>query len=209
MENKKQEIIKEVRELHRKYGVKNVTMDDVSRHLGVSKKTLYIHFKNKTNLIEEIITDDFKNHELMFQKIAKQGLNPIKELLNFTKYIQIIFSEMSEKIRFDLNKYYPKILKKYSQCKKKNITKYIQNNIERGIRQNLYYEDINAELSAIIYIILVENLFKRTNFHFEKFSFEEIFEVIFTNYIRGIANKKGLEFLETISYEDHFEYKIS
>ncbi|MBA7563974.1 hypothetical protein ES708_05636 [subsurface metagenome] len=48
-------LIEKARELYYKYGIKSITMDDVAREMGISKKTLYQEVKNKTELVEKVI----------------------------------------------------------------------------------------------------------------------------------------------------------
>ncbi|MEA5126561.1 MAG: TetR/AcrR family transcriptional regulator [Proteiniphilum sp.] len=40
-------IIEKAGELFRKYGIKNVSMDEIASSMGISKRTLYENFKNK------------------------------------------------------------------------------------------------------------------------------------------------------------------
>ena len=42
-------------------GFKSVTMDDIANELGISKKTIYVHFKNKTKLVEAVTFEVFEN----------------------------------------------------------------------------------------------------------------------------------------------------
>ena len=59
-------IAKKVNQLFTRYGIKSVTMDDISRELGISKKTLYQHVKDKTELVELIVDNEFEEKESLF-----------------------------------------------------------------------------------------------------------------------------------------------
>ena len=37
-----------------RYGVRSVTMDDIAKELGISKKTIYIHFSDKNTIVREV-----------------------------------------------------------------------------------------------------------------------------------------------------------
>ncbi|RZL39733.1 MAG: TetR/AcrR family transcriptional regulator, partial [Pedobacter sp.] len=54
-------IITEADKLFCQYGFKSVTMDDIAKHLGVSKKTIYQNFKDKNELINILIRDRILN----------------------------------------------------------------------------------------------------------------------------------------------------
>jgi AcrR family transcriptional regulator len=47
----KKKILKAAENLFMKYGVRSISMDDISRHLAVSKKTLYQHFADKEDIV--------------------------------------------------------------------------------------------------------------------------------------------------------------
>ena len=91
-----QNIVSNVRVLYQKYGIKSITMDDVARELGISKKTLYQHIKDKTELVEKVssnqsiagktilINED--NHE-----VFSKGHRSIQGLF-YDKNNQVIFS---------------------------------------------------------------------------------------------------------------------
>ena len=51
-------IMLKVRDLYRKYGIKSITMDDVARELGISKKTLYHFVTDKDDLVGKFIDNE-------------------------------------------------------------------------------------------------------------------------------------------------------
>ena len=50
----KQKILEKSKELFLNLGFKSVTMDDIANALGVSKKTIYKYFTNKTSLVDAV-----------------------------------------------------------------------------------------------------------------------------------------------------------
>ena len=57
--------------LFKKYGVRSVTMDDIAREFGISKKTLYQHFENKTDVVYKLHTLNLKKKEKNLKNCAK------------------------------------------------------------------------------------------------------------------------------------------
>ena len=55
MNSEFQNILEKVSALYMKYGIKSITMDDVARELGISKKTLYQFVENKNELVEKVV----------------------------------------------------------------------------------------------------------------------------------------------------------
>ena len=79
MEKKKKHILEKTAELYLKYGIRSVTMEDVSREVGISKKTLYQYFKDKEDLVNQTIDNlIYQNH---YEKAKKESDNAIDALL--------------------------------------------------------------------------------------------------------------------------------
>ena len=62
-------ILKKVKSLYQKYGIKSITMDDVSRELGISKKTLYQYVADKNDLVNKVVEDELCTREELFAEI--------------------------------------------------------------------------------------------------------------------------------------------
>ena len=50
-------------ELFLQAGIKSVTMDEIARHLGMSKKTIYQFFKDKNELVIALVKRKLKEDE--------------------------------------------------------------------------------------------------------------------------------------------------
>ena len=101
------DIIVKVSELYMKYGIKSVSMDDVARELGISKKTLYQHFTDKDELVQKVVDYHMDMQEQEMKKIACAGHNAIEELLMVSKNITQLLKQTNPSVTYDLQKYYP------------------------------------------------------------------------------------------------------
>lgn len=196
MDEKLEQIIKESAGVFFKYGIKSISMDDIARELGISKKTLYLYVKNKTDLVQKIL-----DYNLICQcnekdLIKEKKLNAIAILLEVSKMINKHLKQMNPSVTYDLQKYYPDMFKNYIAKKRDELYKDIKKNIEQGIAEGLYRDDLNVELIARLYIKKLENIHDPEFLHSDEFNIENIFEVMFESHIRGISNKKGIAFLE-------------
>ncbi|MDP4281580.1 MAG: TetR/AcrR family transcriptional regulator [Bacteroidota bacterium] len=196
MENSTSEILEKVRELFYKYGVRSVSMDDITRDLGIPKKKLYTYFKSKTELVEKLLELERQNFEIIFDTYNFEGVNAIDILLIVSKEIGGRFRDVSPSMTFDLLKYYPDIYRKHIDDRTEFIYEKIKINLEKGINQGVYRDDLSVELLARLYIRRLLDLHNPEFFPAEKFSFQTLFEVMFDNFIRGIANQKGIEYYE-------------
>jgi AcrR family transcriptional regulator len=190
------DVLERVRELFFKYGVRSVSMDDICRDVGISKKKLYQLFSSKNELVEKLLELERENFEIIFDTYDFEGVNAIDILLTVSKEVGERFRDVSPSMTFDLVKYYPDIYHKHIDERVNFIFKKIQINLEKGINQGVYRDDLSVELVARLYIRRLIDLHNPEFFPADKFSFQTLFEAMFDNFIRGIANPKGIEYYE-------------
>jgi len=195
MDTKVKEIVIKAHEIFMKFGIRSVSMDDVCRDIGISKKTLYQYFSNKQELIASMIDHSFSEFESTVSEIQAKDMDAIDNLLELSKIINDHIKSSNPSVTFDLQKYYPDIYKQSVERKHRFAFQYIQENLKKGIREGIYREEINIDLIATLYIQKLEDL-HNPGFHAEKISFNDIFKVMFENHIRGISNKKGIKLFE-------------
>jgi TetR/AcrR family transcriptional regulator, cholesterol catabolism regulator len=190
------EILERTIELFSEFGIRNLNMDDISRSLGISKKTLYQYVKSKEDLIEKLfLFDDFKM-DTEFAKIKAENLNAIEILIRVSL---IVFSEMGKfdpKIKFELKKYYEPIFNQFMVRKQNHIFDLISKNLEKGIAEGLYRGDLNIELVSGLYVRNLVLMHNKDYCIVEKVTFLQVFEVMFENHIRAISNAEGLAYFE-------------
>lgn len=185
-----------ISELYLKYGIKSVSMDDVSRELGISKKTLYQHFKDKDELVKKVIRMHMEHVASEMRKIESQNVNAIEELFMVSKFITQYLKQLNPSVTYDLQKYYPDIWKSIYLNQREHVYEQVKENMVKGMKQGLYRSDLNIEVIAHFYLYRIEmaNTIDLVVEH--KYSYEEIFNTSFNYHVRGIANAKGIEFLE-------------
>lgn len=191
-----EEIILKVAQLYMKYGIRSVTMDDVARELGISKKTLYLHFKDKDELVQKVVENYTAQ---MFKEVEKsqEGKgNAIENLLYMSRSLSMMLKQVNTSVTYDLQKYYPQIWSKIVLSRRDHIFLQVKENMLQGIKEGLYRNDLDVEILAYLYLFRIENSQLFELMEEKNFSFEDIFKAVFIYHIRGIANKKGIEFLE-------------
>lgn len=190
------DILERVRTLFFRYGVRSISMDDICRDLGISRKKLYQHVKSKNELVERLLELERRNFEIIFENNNFDGVNAIDILLTVSKDIGERFWEISPSMTFDLKKYYPEIYHHHVEERINFIHEQIQINIQKGIKQGYYREDFSVELIARLYIRRLMDLHNPDFFPADNFSFQTLFDVMFDNFIRGISNLRGVEHYE-------------
>lgn len=189
-------IVEESKKLFCKYGFKSVSMDDVARELGVSKKTLYQFVSNKADLIQKTFDLDIFQLKSWVDEVISSDMNAIDELLAISRNINKDFDQFNPSAAFDLQKYYPVLFKNHMEEKQRFVYDNIKTNIERGIEQGLYRADLDVDLEAGLYIQKMTAMHNNDLDFLKNLTFEKIFEVMIENHIRGIANPDGVAYFE-------------
>jgi len=189
-------ILEKTIELFSEFGIRSLNMDDISRSLGISKKTLYQYVKSKEDLIEKLFYYDDYKMNIQFTSIEPGNLNAIELLIQVSLIVSQEMGKLDPKIKFELKKYYEPIFNEFMVRKQNHIFSMISNNLEQGITEGMYRNDLSVELVAGLY---VRNLVLMHNKDFcmvENITFEKVFEVMFENHIRAISNAEGLAYFE-------------
>ncbi len=189
-------ILVKVRELYMKYGIKSITMDDVARELGISKKTLYQYVSDKDDLVGKFIDNEIAMRQEDICKCFRIGYNAIEELFEISIYMNKLMRNQSTVTEYDLKKYYPAHYNKTLIARKEGIYNYILANLSKGIKEGLYRKEMDKEVIAKLYLWRTENVHFDELFTVEEFTSVKLFVELLNYHVRGIATEKGISVLE-------------
>ncbi|MCC5924023.1 MAG: TetR/AcrR family transcriptional regulator [Crocinitomicaceae bacterium] len=195
-EQKKLEIAERSAELFMKSGIKSVTMDDLARHLGMSKKTIYKFFKDKKELVRTIIMLNVAEDKKVCLETEQTAENAIDQMILIAKFISSSFTAVHSSVFYDLQKYHKDAWDIMDEHKSVFVRSHIEKNIERGIQEGLYRSDIKSDIIAVAYIASMDTIFNGVSFRNKQYSVSDIFVEIIRFLIRGITNETGLEYLK-------------
>jgi len=195
MDEKKLEIVSKASAIFMRYGIKSVTMDDVARELGVSKKTIYQYFKDKNALVTEIIIAKTQQDKGECNLARYESGNAIDEMFAVSKMIVSKISSLNPSVFYDLKKYHPKAWEIMHKHRWEFVHKSILENIHRGVEEGLYRKDLNPDIISRINVSMMDVVFNGNSFPIDEFKYEEVFEEMFRFQIHGMANEKGLKYL--------------
>lgn len=192
----KQRILTKAEVLFMRYGIKSITMDDVSKELGISKKTLYQHVDNKKDLIDQVIAFVVSNEMSFMEQLQEGSKDAIDEMMKVSKHVTQKLREIHPGAMYDLQKYYGDSWARMQQFHEEFIYSKIKANIEKGQAQGLYREDLDPNIIAKLYVGKMMIIVDETTFPLREYNRENLFLEYFTYHIRGIASSKGLKLLE-------------
>ena len=200
MENQKQKIIKAAHSLFLQCGTRSVSMDDISRNLSISKKTIYQHFKNKNELIKEVLNWDIQNPLFNFKPEKYKGLNAIDYYWKFHHFVQDILKKPHHSFEYDLNKYHPELSIQFKTRKMEMFKADLIINLNQGIKEGLYRDDFDKDIiSNLLIRIYLSHWDQNLEVDSENDKFSKNYHRELTLYhLHGICSAKGVAYLNTI-----------
>lgn len=182
-------------ELFLNYGFKSVTMDDIANNLGISKKTIYLHFDNKTKLVEATTMYLFNSISCGIDQICALQNNPIEEIYSIKQFITEHLKDEKSSPQYQLQKYYPKICNSLRSKQFEVMHTCVLDNLKRGKEQGLYRESINIDIISRIYFSISLAIKDKDLFPEHQYSMNTLVNTYIEYHLRGICTPKGLEIL--------------
>ncbi len=187
----KEKIIKGAEELFMKYGVRSISMDDIARHLSVSKKTLYQHFADKEDIVTMACKSHMDRNIKEFEAIQNNSKDAIEELANISTCLKRNMEDMNPSLLFDLQKYHPRAWGVWVKHKNEFIRSSVVRNIRQGVEEGHFRPEIKAEIIAAMRLELIQIGFDEDVFPREKFRLAEVQMEIFDHFVHGLVTEKG------------------
>jgi len=195
----KDKIILKSVDLFLSYGFKSVTMDDIANALGMSKKTIYQHFNNKTKLVESTTLYIQKVISEGISKICSLNKNPIEEIYAIKHFVSDHLKNEKSSPQFQLKKYYPNIYKSIKGHQFELMYRCIQTNINRGVQLGIYRKNMNIDFITRLYFNCVMAIKDDELFPLKTFSKTMLVENYLEYHLRGICTNKGIQMFNVIS----------
>ncbi len=198
-------ILKAAHELFYSYGIRSITMDDIARHLSISKKTIYLFFNDKHQIVEEACRRDLDSHTEKIHQIAKNAKDAIIEILNTMDFLGDMFSKMNPNLIYDLQKYHPAAWDHFHIFREQQLLGAVEANLKKGIKQGLYRADLNVRILAKLRIEEVQLGMNPTIFAPTKFNLQEVQLALLEHFLYGILTIEGIKLLG--SYNRQYKIK--
>src|SRR5690606_24782949 len=189
----REKIIHKAVDLYLTFGFKSVTMDDIANEMGISKKTIYQYFENKTVLVEESVMYLFETISCGIEHIREQDNNPIEEIYEIKKFLMLNLKDEKSSPQYQLEKYYPKIFKNIKDKQYCVMQECVTCNLQRGIDSGLFRDSINVEFISKIYFTCMMALKDKALFPLDHFSMQALMDNYLEYHLRGICTPKGIE----------------
>ncbi|MCW3122864.1 MAG: TetR/AcrR family transcriptional regulator [Flavipsychrobacter sp.] len=135
-------------ELFSQYGFKTITMDDIARRAGISKKTLYQHFANKQEVVNESVVWYKNNTTNSCTMVLESAENAVEAMVKILAFFDEMYKRINPMAMFEMQRYFPEAYKIFRESLMERDVKMMRENIQQGIKEGYYREELNADLMA-------------------------------------------------------------
>ena len=191
----RKKIIKKATDLFLTLGFKSVTMDDIAHEMAISKKTIYVHFKNKTKLVEAVSFTVFGMICEGIDGICSSSKNPIEELYDIKMFVMHQIHNENSSPQYQLKKYYPQVYEALHLKQFEKMHDSVQESLQRGIDTQLFRSNIDIDFISRMYFNGMTGIKDNNIFPTKTFSLEYLMESYLEYHLRAIVTEKGFTIL--------------
>ena len=199
MSDQRNHIIKTAGELFFRLGIRSVSIDDICRELGISKKTFYVYFESKDELIEQMLQANISYMSGKMQELL--DLRDFRQLVK--KFIKHQEAEKNDVRRvpqlvYDLKKYYPRQFADFQvKCFETQKT-YIMRYLELGEAQGLVRANLNIELTAVLFAKIHNDAIRDFEvIEAHNHNMHQLAHTAMDVFVRGVLSEEGLKFFQS------------
>jgi AcrR family transcriptional regulator len=195
MENKER-ILEKAHDLFMRYGIRSITMDEIAAQLGMSKKTIYQFFIDKDAMVEAVVHEEINKNEEGCREFSVASENAVHEIFLALDSFQEMLKAMNPQLMYDLEKHHPTAFKRLKQYKYQFLYTVIKENLEKGIREDLYRNDLNIDLTTRHRIETSFMPFNQDAFPQNKYPINQTCQELAILFLHSICNTKGKKLIE-------------
>jgi TetR/AcrR family transcriptional regulator, cholesterol catabolism regulator len=170
-------------------------MDEVARHLGMSKKTIYLNFIDKNKLVMAVVDRMINAHELQCTEFDQKAENAIEEIFLVMNYMNAFFSQMNPNFFFDMQRYHPLAWQYFTKFKEDYVLEQVIKNLEKGRKEELFRKDFNLKILARLRVEEIELAMSPAYFPPGKYNLQEVQIQLLDHFLHGICTLKGHKLL--------------
>lgn len=186
---KKSFYTKESLKLFLQYGIKTVTIGQITQHLNVSSKTLYVLFGDKTGLVEACFELYRLNTEKAYRELLDQAENVAEGLILFYDKLVESMSRINPNFHNDIARYFPRIWdgdEAFGKVQTREL-------LERGIREKIFIDNIDPAICTETITLLIRSMFSQDPFAPTSPGIPKLMANTLWPYLRGISTPEGRE----------------
>ncbi len=200
-------ILEGATELFTQYGFKTITMDDIARKVGISKKTLYQHFANKNEVVREAVAwykSIITNHCCAAMEEAE---NAIEAMVRIMGIFDQINRKMNPTAMLELERFFSDTYKEFKESMLEKDVERVKENIEQGIKEELYRAEVDPEFMARYRMELSMIMYHPNLLVNDRQDMQFVGHQISEHFLYGIMTAKGEKLYK--KYKDKYSKQVS
>lgn len=191
----KERILTECSQMLMSAGPSSMTMDDVARACGISKRTLYETFPDKRTLIEECVNRQHKAKNAEVKEIFETSNNCFEAMYRVYQRVRKMYANTSVAFINDIKRLYPDIFNQHMGNEKMTVDG-LSSVLRKAQDEGLVIKRINPEIAAYLFVASMRELHENSHFAQYGFKSDDMFDHVFISFLRGVATIKGIEMIE-------------
>lgn len=179
-------------------GAKSLTMDDIAKEFGMSKKTLYQKYANKEALLSDVL--HFKMEEVIekMMNLDDHVVNAIERMFCRDEQIETAMEANKSLLIRQLLKYYPAIFSKHMMQFSERFTDVMVHNIQRGREQGYYHDNFDSKLYGKMFFQLVTSYDSSPFFNTDEINRSHFNNEAMLFFLNAITTEKGKDYLKNV-----------
>lgn len=171
-------------------------MDDIAKHLGISKKTIYLHYNDKNALVVKLMAEKMQNQVCVMDNCIDVSENAVHEVFFAVTEMQEMLSKLNPVLFYDLQKYHPEAWQYFVNFRMEKLFRVIYNNLQRGIREGYYRKEINADILTWMRIGQIDTVLSQAVYPTDQFNIAGLMAEITEHFLYGLCTAEGRELIE-------------
>jgi AcrR family transcriptional regulator len=192
----KERILEKANDLFMRYGIRSITMDEIASQLGISKKTIYQFYADKDEVVDAVAMLEIKKSEQKCTQSRNECENAVHEIFLAILQMEEMLKGMNPLIMYDLEKHHPKSYKRFKDYKLQFLFGAIKENIQRGIKEELYRPEINIDIVAKYRIESIFMAFSPDLLPHNRYKMSDVLNELSYLFLYSIATAKGRKMIE-------------
>ncbi len=174
-----------------RFGVRAITMEDLARQAGISKKTIYQEFEDKKDLVKAVFGAILEQDRKRLAFILEQGDGVIEHLVQTSKMMRERLTSINPLVILEVQKYFPEAWNLFESFKQETIQQDLIKVLERGKELGYFRPEIDSRVLARVRLTQVTTAFDPKNFAEPDYNLVEDQMIILDHFLHGIFTEKG------------------
>lgn len=191
-------IIEEATNQFLQFGIRNVTMDGIAAAMGMSKRTVYEAFKDKSALVHSCLEMLRQKHKSRNEEICNSSQNVVETIFTFMREGIKAMNAINPVFFRDMEKLYPRAWENLRKNNEQEAFDLSRELLHKGINEGLFRSEINIPIVAKLFHEQMNLLADEKVFPRNEYNYADVFQSLTINFMRGISTKKGIELIDSI-----------